>query len=90
MRSGRPRNGTSDQATLDALAAARALAVRVGEDSNLTLDPELDTYYLQDTAVLKIPALLGYLGERRSLTGDPQIRRQRGTRTKSAGESCRD
>ncbi|HMK40904.1 MAG TPA: hypothetical protein VK451_05040, partial [Methyloceanibacter sp.] len=34
-----------------ALAKARDLASRVGDDSNLALDPDLDSYYLQDTVV---------------------------------------
>jgi signal transduction histidine kinase len=56
-------SAVSDREALDALAAAQALAVRVGDDSNLTLDPELDTYYLQDIAVSNMPPLLGFLGE---------------------------
>ncbi len=31
----------------------RALIVKVGDDSNLTLDPELDTYYMMDYLVFK-------------------------------------
>ena len=33
----------------------QALESRVGDDSNLTLDPDLDTYYLQDIVVTKVP-----------------------------------
>src|SRR5262249_10001544 len=51
----------------DVLAKARSLAVRIGDDSNLTLDPDLDTYYLQDTVVTKIPILIGQLSELQSL-----------------------
>jgi signal transduction histidine kinase len=47
----------------EALQAARTLALRIGEDSNLTLDPDLDSYYLQDTIVTRLPSLLGHLGE---------------------------
>ena len=43
------------------------LALRIGDDSNLTLDPDLDSYYLQDTIVSKLPSLLSQLGEARSL-----------------------
>ena len=43
------------------------LAVRIADDSNLALDPDLDTYYVQDTVVSKLPFLLGQLGEARSL-----------------------
>jgi signal transduction histidine kinase len=58
---------TVDFLVLDALAKARRLALRVGEDSNLVLDPELDSYYLQDVIVTKLPALLGHLGEAQTL-----------------------
>src|SRR5262249_25890525 len=62
----------SDQAERtrqDVLAKARSLAVRIGDDSNLTLDPDLDTYYLQDTVVSRIPLLIGQLTELQSLLG---------------------
>ena len=31
----------------DALSNVQKLASRIGDDSNLTLDPDLDTYYVQ-------------------------------------------
>jgi hypothetical protein len=37
-----------DFLVLDALAKARRLALRVGEESTLVLDPQLDSYYLQN------------------------------------------
>jgi len=52
------------QASLGAKDAARdtaalnALIVRVGDKSNLILDPDLDSYYMMDLVLLKIPALL--------------------------------
>jgi signal transduction histidine kinase len=48
---------------LDALSKAQALAARIGDDSNLALDPELDTYYVQSIIVRKLPTLLGRLSE---------------------------
>ena len=48
---------------VDALAKARDLASRVGDDSNLALDPDLDSYYLQDTVVRQMPRLLGEIGQ---------------------------
>ena len=51
---------------VDALTAARNLASRIGDDSNLTLDPDLDSYYVQDIVVAKIPTLLSQIGELRS------------------------
>jgi len=58
---------TSDDLSYDVLAEARSLATRIGDDSNLTLDPELDTYYLRDVIVTRLPILLGQLGELRTL-----------------------
>lgn len=51
---------------VEALTAARNLASRIGDDSNLTLDPDLDSYYVQDIAVAKMPALLSEIGELQS------------------------
>jgi PAS domain S-box-containing protein len=52
-----------------ALAKARDLASRVGDDSNLALDPDLDSYYLQDTVVRQMPRLLGQIGEAQATVG---------------------
>ena len=41
---------------------AARLITEVGDKSNLTLDPDLDTYYLQDTFTVKIPTLLDTSG----------------------------
>ena len=51
---------------VEALTAARNLAARIGDDSNLTLDPDLDSFYVQDIVVAKIPALLSEIGELQS------------------------
>ena len=45
-----------------ALSRTQDLVTQVGDESNLALDPDLDSYYLQDTAVRQIPQLLGDLG----------------------------
>ncbi len=39
-----------------------ALIVRVGDESNLTLDPNLDSYYLMDTLQFRLPVLLDTAG----------------------------
>jgi hypothetical protein len=36
--------------TIEALAGARDLAARIGDESNLALDPDLDSYYVQASA----------------------------------------
>jgi signal transduction histidine kinase len=51
------------QLIIDALAKARDLASRIADDSNLTLDPDLDSYYLQTIVVARIPTLLGQVAE---------------------------
>jgi signal transduction histidine kinase len=43
------------------LSSVQVLAQRVGDDSNLTLDPDLDTYYLQDIVTKKLPSYFGRL-----------------------------
>jgi len=63
------RADQADQMKLEVLGTARRLAVRIGDDSNLTLDPDLDTYYLQDIAVSRIPVLISQLSELQSLLG---------------------
>ena len=50
-----------DALMLNALAKAQALAQRIGDDSNLALDPDLDSYYVQNIVVRKVPAFLGRL-----------------------------
>jgi signal transduction histidine kinase len=49
--------------TIDALTNARNLASRVGDESNLSLDPELDSYHLQRVVVIQIPTLLTQIGD---------------------------
>jgi methyl-accepting chemotaxis protein len=46
-----------------AMTALRALITRVGDTSNLILDPDLDSYYVMDMAVLKLPALVDRLSD---------------------------
>jgi len=55
---------------IDLLAKMQQLASRIGDDSNLTLDTDLDTYYLQNILVEQLPKLLGRLGELRMVTSE--------------------
>jgi methyl-accepting chemotaxis protein len=41
-----------------AIAAAQALIVKVGDSSNLILDPDLDSYYVMDLLLMKLPDTL--------------------------------
>ena len=42
----------------EAVAKLRALIARVGDGSNLILDPDLDSFYVMDLVLVKSPALL--------------------------------
>lgn len=58
------RNSDSDVGLgMEILAKARQLASRIADDSNLALDPDLDSYHVQDLVARKLPAFLGQLGE---------------------------
>ncbi|HST09697.1 MAG TPA: ATP-binding protein [Terriglobales bacterium] len=62
--------GTGDDSgplTDKALAGARDLAARIGDESNLALDPALDSYYIQNIVVKRVPALLSQMGALQSL-----------------------
>ena len=48
---------------------ARGLISLVGDASNLILDPDLDTYYLMDTVLLKIPEIQDVLSETKIFSG---------------------
>ena len=48
---------------LNALFTGQTLAARIGDDSNLALDPDLDTYYLQNIVVRKLPTFVARLAE---------------------------
>jgi methyl-accepting chemotaxis protein len=49
------------------IAGLQGLISHIGERSNLILDPILDSYYLGDAAILKLPALIEDLGQARGL-----------------------
>lgn len=40
------------------IAAANRLIVKIGDQSNLILDPDLDTYYLMDITLLRLPEIV--------------------------------
>ena len=53
--------------TVEVLAGARDLATRVGDESNLALDPDLNSYYVQNIVVKRMPTMLSQMGELQSL-----------------------
>jgi signal transduction histidine kinase/DNA-binding response OmpR family regulator len=46
--------------------ATLSLLTEVGNTSNLILDPDIDTYYLMDTVITKLPQMSEYLSQLRS------------------------
>jgi signal transduction histidine kinase len=58
-----PEGGEIDARVLDALEKVRKLAQRVGDDSNLALDPDLDSYYVQSIVVRLMPTFVGQLSQ---------------------------
>jgi hypothetical protein len=48
---------------MEVVAGVQLLALRIGDNSNLTLDTDLDTYYMQNILVDQLPKLLAFVGE---------------------------
>jgi diguanylate cyclase (GGDEF)-like protein len=69
VRSDAVRSADSDPGLAGATAygvvarGTRALIVAVSDNSNLTLDPELDSYYVVDAVVLRLPAMVDLIGQ---------------------------
>ncbi|MBM3225320.1 MAG: HAMP domain-containing protein [Candidatus Tectomicrobia bacterium] len=59
------------------IADVIALMQHIGDRSNLILDPYLDSYYLMDTVVNKLPTTIEYLGRLRGLGSNIVARRTR-------------
>ena len=57
---------------LATLKTLRDLAARIGDDSNLTLDPVLDAYHVENIVVTRLPAVLEELGQAHSLIQAPK------------------
>ena len=65
-----------DETVVTLVARLRTLVGKVADGSNLTLDPDLDSYYVQDAVTVKLPemidqaaALLAMVREQRAKTG---------------------
>ena len=50
------------------------LSAHIGDTSNLILDPDLDTYYLMDATLLKLPQMQKILSEIRLISGKSSLR----------------
>jgi signal transduction histidine kinase len=57
---------------LAALKNLHELAARIGDDSNLTLDPVLDTYHIGNIVVTRLPTALKELGQAQLLARTPE------------------
>jgi methyl-accepting chemotaxis protein len=60
--------GTSAQARKDFTKAILNLVNHVGEDSNLLLDPDLDSYYTMDAIIARLPLAISALDRTRGAT----------------------
>ncbi|NJM48448.1 MAG: hypothetical protein HC860_21625, partial [Alkalinema sp. RU_4_3] len=54
---------TREAVLAEIVAQGKQLRQIVGDESGLILDPELDSYYLMDASLVKIPQLQQYLGD---------------------------
>jgi methyl-accepting chemotaxis protein len=52
-----------------------ALIAAIADGSNLTLDPDLDSFYVMDAATVRLPALMRAVGELRAAADAPAERR---------------
>ncbi len=59
--------GATSEATDAAMEKLSPLFARVAEDSNLSVDPELDSYYLGRIVAARLPAILGQLLAERNI-----------------------
>jgi len=55
------REGKQPAALAVAFDKTAALITRIADESNLSLDPDLDSYYAQDVVTAKVPALIYHL-----------------------------
>jgi len=63
----------ADDVYLAALKNLRDLAARIGDDSNLTLDPVLDTYHVENIVVTRLPTALEEIGQAQLLAGAANV-----------------
>ena len=69
------RPSDNDALHVKLMADVRGLFAHVGDTSNLILDPDLDSYYLMDSVLLKLPAGADLLAQARILGREILVRR---------------
>jgi methyl-accepting chemotaxis protein len=67
------KSGNSNEVLAKADKALGALFARVGDQSNLILDPDLDSYYLMSMVVERIPEITRYAAQARSVFAQEKI-----------------
>ncbi|MGE3529665.1 MAG: HAMP domain-containing protein, partial [Methyloceanibacter sp.] len=70
--SGKVEGAAERRLVAETLGKTQELIARIGDESNLALDPELDSYYLQDILVRQTPKLLSQLGDVWSLANNSE------------------
>ena len=74
-----------------AAAAAVGLVVQAGDGSKLILDPDLDSYYVMDTLVTKLPAIADSVGRAATCRRwSPRARSTSGSRRGRPGRAALD
>ncbi|MFT5961624.1 MAG: diguanylate cyclase (GGDEF)-like protein/PAS domain S-box-containing protein [Burkholderiaceae bacterium] len=64
---GLQRYASSPEAQADTVALGRQLLTRIGNQSNLILDPDLDSYYTMSLVLLRFPELLDVIAQMQQL-----------------------
>ena len=67
------RKAFVNAAPADRLAAGVSLIGAVADGSNLTLDPDLDSYYAQDATTVRLPGLLAAAATAAAAAGKPAV-----------------
>lgn len=65
-----PGKASAEESAHPAFSVGRELLTRIGNQSNLILDPDLDSYYTMSLIVLRFPELLEILNSTMALTAD--------------------
>ncbi|MDZ4724767.1 MAG: methyl-accepting chemotaxis protein [Leptospira sp.] len=60
----------SSEATYKFLNSAKLLSLKIGDNSNLILDPDVDTYYLMDVTLFRVPELWHTIANLKSILRD--------------------
>ncbi|TGL52311.1 methyl-accepting chemotaxis protein [Leptospira kemamanensis] len=69
------------ETTRNFLVDTQELAVKIGDHSNLILDPKLESYYQMDIILFQIPALWKHVGQLKELIRDEYLGENRKNKT---------